>query len=320
MLLDLLAGLALLLGGMRLLAAALQRALGGPAGEFLARLDGRPWLAAAGGAAVTALLQSSSVTTLVIAGLADARILSLSAAAGAIMGANVGTTLTAYLTALDPLRAAPWLVAGGAAGLVVSAVPAVRRRLPVAAAAAAPAVAALGLGVAMAGLRGIEAAVQPLAAGGSWESHLRSVEHRPLAGLVAGVVITTLLDSSSAAIAVLQRLVQSGMLSLAGAIPVLLGDNIGTTTATVIAAAVLGARGRRAACVHLLFNLAGVALWWPLRNTLVAVAQGAATPAAGLARVHLLFNLTAALVQLPLIRLHLAATARLFPGGVRPGA
>jgi len=296
---------------MRVLALALQRALAGPARELLARLERRPWLAALGGALATALLQSSSVTTLVIAGLADARLLSLGAAAGAVIGANVGTTLTAYLTALDPLRAAPWLLVGGTAGLVLAAVPGVRRRSPRLAALSA---AAFGFGAALAGLRGIEAAAQPLAGRPAWEAHLRAVADHPLAGLAAGIVMTTVLDSSSAAIAVLQRLVEHGLLPLAAAIPVLLGDNIGTTTATLAASLALGPYGRRAALVHLTFNAAGVLLWWPRRDVLAAVAgAGGASPAAGLARAHLTFNVTGALVQLPLLGLHLALAARVFP-------
>src|SRR5690606_20349508 len=251
-LLDGLVGLGLLLGGIRLMAAALTRALAGPAGRVLERLDRRPWLAALGGLAATALIQSSSVTTLVICGLADARLLGLKAAAGAVMGANVGTTLTAFLTALDPLRAAPWLAAGGAAGLLLSALPAFRRRLPGAAALSA---AALGLGAALAGLRAVEAAARPLAGRPGWYDHLRAVNDRPLAGLAAGFVLTTVLDSSSAAIAVLQRLVQGGLITPAGAVPMLMGANIGTTTATVAASAALGHRGRRTALVHVTFNL-----------------------------------------------------------------
>lgn len=311
MLLDFLVGLVLLLGGMRVLAAALTRALAGPARELLTRLDRRPWLAATGGLLATALLQSSSVTTLVIAGLADARLLSLTAAAGAMIGANVGTTLTAYLTALDPLRAAPWLVAAGAAGLFLSAIPGVQRRLP---RARALALAALGLGAALAGLRGIEAAAQPLATRPGWEDHLRAVGDRPPAGLAAGVVLTTVLDSSSATIAVLQRLVQGGLISLTGAIPILLGANIGTTSATLAASAALGPWGRRAALVHVTFNLVGVAMWWPLRETLAATAARAVSPAAGLAHAHLTFNLTAAVIQLPLLGLHLWMVTRVFPG------
>ncbi|HEY8450344.1 MAG TPA: Na/Pi symporter [Bacillota bacterium] len=298
-------GLALLLYGIRRLGAALAELAAAGIQWRLATLGRRPLAAFAAGLVATVVLQSSSATTVALACLAEGRLLSLPAAAAAVVGANVGTTLTAQLLARPPQGVAAWVTALGAFLALLR--PAFPGGGPVGRAL-------VGFGLLLWGLEAIDAAAAPLATHPRLPQQLATLEHRPWAGLVAGFVITTVLDSSSASIALLQRLVRAGLLSLEGAVPILFGDNIGTTTATFVIACTLGARARQVAFVHVLFNVVGTLALWPFRTTLAAWATAwSDDPARQLAHAHVTFNALNAALQLPILRLHLTAARRLFP-------
>lgn len=306
---DLFGGIGLLLYGIRMLGNALAQLAGSRAERELAALHNSPVAAFAAGALVTALLQSSSATTVMIACLAHGSVLTPAAAAAAIVGANVGTTLTPYLLVFSPGAAAGWLLA-----LAVLAILILPGNDEISSQPAAAASAALGLALLLYGLNVIESVASPLASDPRVSLALTSLDGRPAQGLLTGFLLATLLDSSSVTIVLLGRVLRLGFLSMSDAMPVLFGINIGTTTATLLSALALGPKGRQVAMIHVLFNIFGAFIFWPFREALPATAAWPSVdPARQLANAHLLFNLASAAVQLPFLRFHLAVARFFFP-------
>lgn len=311
---NLLGGIGLLLYGIRLLGNSLTDLAGGRAEHRLASFNRKPLASFTAGIIITALLQSSSATTVMISCLAHGRIITPATAVAAIMGANIGTAVTPHLLIFSPGEAAGWLVAIGVF-LTLLTNDLVHNgksvRYPVARGI-------LGLGLLLWGLTVVESATAPLASDPRIASTLATLTGRPGAGLLTGFLLTTVLDSSSVTIAILGRAVRHELLPLSDAIPVLLGNNIGTTTATLLASAALGPLGRRAALSHLMFNVIGTILFWPFRYpALTLVGLTAVDPARQLANTHLLFNAFSAVLQLPLLRFHLRIAEIIFPDSNR---
>lgn len=293
------AGVGLFLFGMGMLGDALAQGAGQRTRHWLAGLSQRPWYALVLGMAVTALLQSSSVVSVIVLGLVHGGVMPLAVAAAVIMGANIGTTLTAQIIAL-PLE-------GLALPLLALAVPLylLGRRHPL---AAAP----VGFGLLLLGLNLIGAATAPLAAHPVLPQLLDKVASRPTAGLLLGFVVTTALDSSSGALALMQRMADASLIPVAGALPFIYGTNVGTTTATLAAAYTLNRPARQAAYFHVLFNVLGVVCLWPLLWVLPHWLPGlSAEPAQQLAHAHTLFNGLATLLFMPFRRQLLAWAQRL---------
>lgn len=283
-------GVALFLYGMRVLGEGLAAGAGSRTRHWLQGLTDRPWWGLLLGVAVTALLQSSSAVTVMILGLVHGGLLSTAAATTVIIGANIGTTITAQVIALP--------VDGLALPLLAVVVPIflLGRGRPL---AAVP----VGFGLLLLGLAQIGAATAPLAHHAGLPTLLSRVTDRPLAALALGFITTTILDSSSGALALLQRLSEAHLLPVAAALPVIYGTNIGTTTATLAAAYTLGPAARRAAYFHVLFNCCGVLCLWPLLSLLPRwLPLLASSPARQLAHAHTLFNVAAALLFMPLRR------------------
>lgn len=267
--------------GLRLFARGLKGAAGEAPRAWIARAARRPLFAFAAGLVATTAVQSSSATTVVAVALAGAGALPPLPAAWAVLGANVGTTLTAQLTAFEP---GPWAGAlfGAAAGLALH-----RPWRPWARAC-------LGLGLVFFGLGQLDgpATVPFLPGGAAAPGHgFQGVAGHPVRAFVAGAAAATVLDSSSLVIGILQALLRQGRLALVQAIPVMLGANVGTTAGTVLAGVAGGRRAAGPALVHLAFNGLGAAVWLPLAPVLARLAAlTAADPARQLANAHALFN------------------------------
>lgn len=292
------AGIALLLAGTRLAALGL-RAGGDAVKRTLARLTGRPLPAALTAALGTALIHSSSVSTMAIVALVEAGVLDLDTAAAAVIGANVGTTLPVQLLSWRP-GPAFWLPLAAIGVALLLARDGGSR--------------AWGGGLAgfaclLGGLGFLDLATAPLAHSPWFAGSMLLLAQHPWAGLGAGALLSTVALSSSLTLGVLQGLAQQGLLPLAAALPVVVGANIGTTTDTLLVSLGAGRSGRRAALFHLLFNVLGALAFMPLRLPVMA-----ALPGARLTTLHLAFNLATALWIYPLRRTLLALTAVL-PGG-----
>lgn len=299
-----------LIYGFRLLTAGLQEA-GGE--RWLSALRGaaaRPWRGVLAGAAATAMVQSSSVTTIVLVGCVDAGVLTLRQAIPVLMGANIGTTVTAHLLASAPAGAAstwPGLALGAAALAAWTAAAAARRQTWCARARVLAGAALLVLALESLGL-----ALAPLGRTPLFTAAMERLSQSPLLGVLAGAILTSLVMSSAVTIGLLQRLASQGLIPLAGALPVLFGDNIGTCTDTLLASLAGGRQARAAALAHLIFNIAGTlallpALYW-LPGFLVALTPD---PERQIAVAHTLFNVSTTLLLLPAAGSLAAVAARL---------
>lgn len=302
MILQLFGGAALFLYSMDTLTDALQQAAGDTLRQALARLTAHPLAGVLTGAAVTAVVQSSSAVTVLVLGLVGAGLVTLQRAVPVVFGANIGTTVTAQLLAFR-LEDARYLLL--VAGLLLWF--AGRGRLH----AAGQALFAFGL--LFEGIAVMAEAMEPLAAGPVFRQWMAQVRHRPGLGLLAGLGMTLAVQSSSATIAVLQQAAARPgpdggcLLGLAGAIPVLLGDNIGTTVTAVLASVGQSRDAKRLAAAHALFNLSGAAVCWLLLPQFTALVRlvsphgpESAVLARQIANAHTLFNLGCTVLWLPL--------------------
>lgn len=303
LILQLFGGLALFLYGMEQMSAALRTAVGDGLKRALERVTGSPMRGVLTGFLVTALLQSSSAVTVILIGFVSAGLLELRQAIPVVFGSNIGTTITAQLLAfsLDELRYA-FLIAGV---LLCFALPEGRLRQA--------ATALVGFALLLEGIFVMGAAVEPLLKGAMLSALLQRVGDEPLLGLLTGLGMTLTVQSSSATIAVLQRVAAMpaadgvhSILGLSGALPVLLGDNIGTTI-TAVLASVPGSRdAKRLAAAHAFFNLSGAALflcflpqytqaveWLTPKGTELEVI------ARQIANAHTLFNFCCTVLWLP---------------------
>lgn len=283
------------------------------------RVAGTPWRAAAAGAILAAALHSSSATTILLVGLVGSGALPLTLGVAAAMGANVGTTVTAQWLALTAGGGA-WPLWGLAAlawaGWTARARwgPGGRRR---AGAGAAAGQALLGAGAILAGLDTLGRSLAPLAGAPWFGEATRRFAAEPWLGVLAGAVLTACVLSSTVTIGLLQALATQGLISLPAALPVLYGDNIGTTSDTLLASMAAGREGRALALAHLLFNLLGAVLFLLLHPLVVSLVEAmAADPARQIAHAHTLLNLTTAMVLLPFAE-GLASLARRL-AGARP--
>jgi len=321
---PLIGGLGLFLFGMRHMSDGLRRAAGGRLERILGVLTKTVLMAILLGAAVTCIIQSSSATTVMVVGFVNARLLGLRQAIGAVMGANIGTTITAWLVtaglSVKAFKVSLYTLPMIGAGFVLNVVPRSRRvRLA--------GQIFLGLGFLLLGLAYMKEAFDPLADSDKVKSLFQRFGHNPVLGVLVGTAVTMLLQSSSATIAIIQVMAVQGLLGegpdmLNAAIPLVLGDNIGTTITAQIASLGTSRNAKRAARAHMLFNVLGVCwvlpfvyagLYQTLVNDLVP-GDPRAQAAAHIAASHTLFNVANTIVFVPLIGL-LERGAVLLAGG-----
>jgi len=304
-LLGLYGGLGLFIYGMQLLSDALQRAAGDRFRQLLERLTGTLPRGLAVGMAVTALVQSSSATTVMVVGLVNAGLMTLMQAVGVIFGANVGTTITAQLVAFKLTEMA--LPAIGI-GFTLSFFG--KRRLT-----KRTGELLLGFGLLFLGMKLMSQFLGPMIKE-PWAARLlTSFADRPALGVLAGAALTALVQSSSATTGLVIALALEGAIGLYAAVPIVLGANIGTCVTALLASIGSSVMAKRSAIVHLLFNLIGVALLLPfVRYFDVFVGHLGGTVARQIANAHTLFNVLVSLILLPFAS-HLARLATsLIPG------
>ena len=320
-LLQVFGGLALFLYGTDSLCRAVQQGAGRRLRSLLARCTANPAAGLLTGAAVTAVLQSSSAVTVMVIAFLAAGLLQLRQAVPVVFGANIGTTVTAQLLAF---RVESWrylLLFGGV--LLCLACKGWRGRCV--------GEAVFGFGLLFEGVTVMRSAMEPLLQSPLFRLELARVQQSPLHGLLAGVCMTLTVQSSSATIALLQNFAArpgldgSSLLGLAGALPVLLGDNIGTTITAVLAAIGQGRDAKRVAAAHAIFNLTGAAVCCALLQPFAALVRlcspaGAecAVIARQIANAHTLFNVLCALVWLPLTGQMVRLVCALLPDKNRP--
>lgn len=261
-----LGGVALFLYGMNVLGNGLEKTSGGKMEKILEKLTGNIVKAVILGAAVTAVIQSSSATTVIVVGLVNSGILPLSSAVGIIMGANIGTTVTGQILRLGDLKGneslgaamefltpdylAPILAIIGILIVLAAKKDSIRAIGDI----------GMGLGVLFTGMNLLSDSVKPLSELSAFQDLFASLEN-PVLGIIAGTLVTALIQSSSASVGILQAVSDTGLLSFAAAFPIIMGQNIGTCSTSVISSIGASKNAKRAAMVHLYFNVIGTVLF-----------------------------------------------------------
>lgn len=310
-------GLALFLYGMTTMSRALQQAAGERLRGFLRRVTRTPLTGALAGLAVTSILQSSSATTVMVIGFVSAGLLELPRAVAVIYGINIGTTMTAQLIAFDVQTLVyPVLFLGFLLDFAAR-----RPRWQ------AVGEAVFSFGLLFEGIDILGRALQPLAGQAVFLDWMTRVKESALLGILLGLSMTMVVQSSSATIAVLQRAAQQAgpdgihsVLGLAGALPILLGDNIGTTITAILAALGQPQDAKRTAAAHCCFNLSGsvvclLALPWMTKLVEAVSPKGPELEiiARQIANAHTLFNAACTLVWLPLTPVMVKLVCKLVP-------
>lgn len=302
--LQLFGGLALFLYGMDSMSRAIQLGASKRLRKLLARCTANPVAGLLTGAAVTAVVQSSSAVTVMVIAFLAAGFLQLRQAVPVVFGANIGTTVTAQLLAFQVEQGRYLLLFCGM--LLCFACKAQKCRCL--------GETLFGFGLLFEGVTVMRSALQPLAESPWLWQQLSRVQQNPMLGLLTGLCMTLTVQSSSATIAMLQSVAAqpgpdgvNSLLSLVGAIPVLLGDNIGTTITAVLTSIGQGRDARRVAAAHAIFNLSGAVVCCVLLQPFTALVQAVspagpecAVLARQIANAHTLFNVCCALVWLPL--------------------
>jgi phosphate:Na+ symporter len=307
-----LGGLALFLLGMELITRSLTAAAGDQLRTALDRISRNRLVGAVAGAVATAAIQSSSVTTVLVVGFTSAGLLSLRGAIPMILGANIGSTATAQIVALDVTEQALVLVA---IGFALRAGTRRERRAEYGGAV-------LGLGLVLLGLRAITDGTEPLR---DWQPFLDLMtgDDRLLLGIVLGAAFTAVVQSSAATTGIVVVLGGEELISLEMGLAVVLGANIGTCVTAVVAAAGKSTDGRRAAAVHVLFNVAGALAWLGFLDQLASLVQSispsdAPVTARQLANGHTIFNVTTTAIALTLVEPLARLVERLVPQRPEP--
>lgn len=305
MVLSLIGGLALFLYGMQMMGDGLKKASGGKLEMILEKLTSNKLMAVLLGAGVTAIIQSSSATTVMVVGFVNSGIMSLSRAVGVIMGANVGTTVTAwilsmteitgqslFLQLLKPSSFSPILAIVGVAILMTSKKEKQRDGAAI----------MLGFAILMFGMEMMSGAVEPLAESEEFQKVLLMFAN-PVLGMLVGCGFTILIQSSSAAVGILQALSATGAVTNLSAIPLIMGANVGSTTTALISSIGASRNAKRAALVHFYFNIIKTVTFMLLFYCFNAIfhfafASEPAT-AVGIAVIHSSFNIAAAIIFTP---------------------
>ena len=268
-LLGLLGGLALFLYGMQMMSAGLEAAAGNRMKGILERLTSNRFLGILVGAGITAVIQSSSATTVMVVGFVNSGMMTLKQAVWIIMGANIGTTITGQLIALDVGAVAPLFAFVGVAMVVFLKKPQIHHYGNILA----------GLGVLFIGMEMMGSAMEPLR---EWPAfvNLVSTFSNPVVGILAGAAFTALIQSSSASVGILQALALSGVIGLDSAVYVLFGQNIGTCITAVLASIGTSRNAKRTTIIHLMFNVFGTVLFTVIcmATMLHTIATGNMTP------------------------------------------
>lgn len=304
--LSMVGGLALFLYGMHIMGDALAKMSGGKLEKILERLTSNKWSAVLLGAGVTAVIQSSGATTVMVVGFVNSGIMKLNQAVGIIMGANIGTTATSWLLSLSgidggsfflqmlkPTSFTPILAVIGAI-LVVFCKSEKKHNIGTI---------LLGFAILMYGMTAMSSAVEPLKDVPQFTQILTKFEN-PLLGVIAGFVLTTIMQSSSVSVGILQALCSTGAVSYALALPIIMGQNIGSCTTAMISSVGASKDAKRAAAVHFYFNVIGTVVFMLVFYISNAFVHYAFLPQAanevGIATIHSIFNIAATIVLLPL--------------------
>ena len=301
---SLLGGLALFLFGMDIMGKALEKQAGGQLQKILSKLTDNPLKGFFLGLCVTAVIQSSSATTVMVVGFVNSGIMELHQAIGIIMGSNVGTTVTSWILSLSGLQGDSFWINMlkptsfspilAFIGILLYMGRSEKRK--------GIGTIMIGFAVLMTGMTTMSSAVAPLQ-NEAWFTNLFIRFSNPILGVLVGALVTGVIQSSSASVGILQALSSTGVITYGSAIPIIMGQNIGTCVTALISSVGANKNARRAAMVHLYFNIIGVTLflvvYYSLNLVLHFTFVNDIVSAWGIAVIHSIFNLSATAVLLP---------------------
>lgn len=291
-LVGLIGGLAIFLFGIKFSGRGLQKAAGSKLRQIVARLTANRFFGVLTGVVVTVIIQSSSATTAMMVSFANAGLITLSQAMGVILGSDIGTTLTVQLIAFRIFDYALLIVAVGFL-LFVSKIERYSRIGQV----------IMGFGLLFFGMSVMSTAVAPAKNHPAFAQFILGVERSPALAILASAAFTAVIQSSAATIGLVLTFAFQNMISLSGAIPLVLGANIGTCATALLASMGSTSEGKRIAWAHTFFKVLAVALLYPFLSQFTGVVQGtAASLTRQIANAHTLFNVGAALVFLPFVK------------------
>ncbi|WP_018591826.1 Na/Pi cotransporter family protein [Terrisporobacter glycolicus] len=299
-------GLGLFLFGMNLMGEALEKAAGSKLKKIIELLTSNIFMGVLVGTLVTAVIQSSSATTVMVVGFVNAGIMTLPQAVGVIMGANIGTTVTAQLVSIDMNGLAPVALGIGIILYLFGGKPKTKHIAEV----------LIGFGILFTGMDFMKEAVKPLSEYSGFTSALLTFGKYPILGLLLGFGITAIIQSSSASMGMLVVLASQGLIPLNSALPILYGQNIGTCVTSLLSSIGASISAKRAALIHLIFNILGTALFLIFLNKLVVSAVTYMDPnnvARQIANVHTIFNIASTLILLPFNKFIIKLATRLVP-------
>lgn len=303
---GLLGGLALFLYGMQMMSDGLENVAGDRMERILEKLTANRFIGVAVGALITAVIQSSSATTVMVVGFVNSGMMTLQQAVWIIMGANIGTTITGQLVALDIGMFAPLIAFIGVAMIVFMKNPKVHHIGGIMA----------GFGVLFIGMDTMGAAMEPLRESQVFIDLMTQFSN-PVFGIIAGAVFTAVIQSSSASVGILQTLAASGLIPFSSAVFVLFGMNIGTCITAVLASIGTNRSAKRTTIIHLMFNIIGTVIFTILCLALpIAEFVGSWTPdrpAAQLANMHTTFNIVTTCLLVPFGTLLATVATKILP-------
>ena len=299
-------GIGMFLYGMNTMADGMQRSAGGKMKKLLGYLTSNRLLAIIVGAVITAIIQSSGATTVMVVGFVNAGLMTLVQAVGVIMGANIGTTITAWIVSLgqlgdaakvmNPSFYAPFLIGIGAFVILFSKKDKVKNAGEI----------IVGIGLLFEGLTFMSSSIAPYTDAPIFSQAFQIVGSNPFLGILIGIIVTAVLQSSSASVGILQTLALNGVVTTNAAIYITLGQNIGSCV-TALLSSVGGSRtAKRAACMHILFNIAGALLFGTVGFILFSIYPALAAhniTSVEISVFHTFFNITCTLVMFPFANL-----------------
>ncbi|KAB3530232.1 Na/Pi cotransporter family protein [Alkaliphilus serpentinus] len=304
---GLIGGLGLFLYGMNVMSSGLQKAAGDKLKAIIGMLTNNRFIGVIVGAIVTAIVQSSSATTVMVVGFVNAGMMKLTQAVGVIMGANIGTTITAQLITIKIDKYAP-IIVGIAVGVWLFTE---NRRIKQLAEAL------IGFGILFIGMKYMGDALRPLRESAFFKDMFISFGENQFYGILAGFLITVAVQSSSASTGILLALATQGLIPITAGLPILFGINIGTTTTAIISSIGANRTAKRAAAVHFMFNVVGtlvfiIFLQRPLFEIITRI-DPTDIPRQ-IANAHTIFNITNTLIMLPFAKLLVYLSKKIIPG------
>ncbi|VIA96975.1 sodium:phosphate symporter [Clostridioides difficile] len=303
---SLMGGLGLFLYGMNLMGEGLQKSAGTKLKKIIKLLTSNLFMGVLVGTGVTAVIQSSSATTVMVVGFVNAGIMTLKQAIGVIMGANIGTTVTAQLVSFDLTGMAPIALGVGIILYLFGNNPRIKNIAEI----------LIGFGILFTGMDFMKMAVEPLRDYQGFTDLLVTFGRYPILGLLLGFGITAIIQSSSASMGMLVALAAEGLVPLSAALPILYGQNIGTCVTSLLSSIGANKNARRAAMMHLIFNVLGTVIFLIFLNKPIVSMVTSWDPsnvARQIANTHTLFNIISVLILLPFTNFIIKLAIKLVP-------